>query len=804
MSETYNLIFFPTVQAGDDEAEVKSKLTSALKIDASKVDAWFSAGKPTLLLKGASYDVADRYMQAITQCGGNCNLQPSSENPNLSLVPKPANIFEFQCPSCGYEEELAAGTEFEDCPECGLVLDKWEEKQLREAEKEEIRRRLLRDARFQDEGESEQQKKEQELERIRALEREIMLELGIKPPSRFWTFYSGHPISLSTVFASLLISLSLSINFFVSQYFNDIEQQAVKAKPASQEVQQLAPLLANAVGLEQNGNGQMLSELATATQLIQGIGAGSKQEMISQTENMMKGAGSSEFVSAALNYQALSARSKEVPGGAAPVTINAGTLGGIRGLPGVNLFSDESLGKIAGPSEESGQDQLLNMISKKVPFPDPDNPNGADILVERIDRLDGSMMVGLMKALSTDYEWDLFLVSYVNGYLDDRLVSYASELSNQIKNPLLKIRAMGDILAYRVSQDPERNLRADKMKIRNVAKKLVDTDTEVRLMLSLGEMLAVYGAIDEPMNSLMSVEDLLDKTNSPADQAIISSRIALANLQQGNHALAKQNFTNAMKFAGRERDIANRINVFTLIAQRYYDARNTTLASEILTESQLIAATRLKGAERSRVFGQIAAAQLYTGDFDGAIISIANAGADKARDQLAGRLAETLITQSKPYQARRLIESISDQVEKTRLIARLITYTYYEDDADRAIALLGIYNDQVRLIDNDKQRIVLQSLFARLYARFGDVATAEQQFKDALTLSESLSGRSKAIARGLVALNQARALWIKEARETVEYMTEIVVKEPIDTEITEIKRVIENHLPESVLAKSSL
>ena len=246
------------------------------------------------------------------------------------------------------------------------------------------------------------------------------------------------------------------------------------------------------------------------------------------------------------------------------------------------------------------------------------------------------------------------------------------------------------------------------------------------------------------------------------------------------------------------------MNAFTLIAQRYYDARNTTLASEILTETQMIAATRLQGAERSRVFGQIAAAQLYMGDIDGAAISIANAGVDKAQDQLRGRLAETLITQSKPYQARRLIESISDPVEKTRLIARLITYTYYQEDADSAIALLRIYNDQIKLIDDDKQRIVLQSLFARLNARFGDVATAEQQFEGALMLSDALSGRSKAIARGLVALNQARALWIKEARETVEYMTEIVVKEPIDTEITEIKRVIENHLPESVLAKSSM
>lgn len=804
MSETFNLIFFPTVGADDDEAEVKSKLTAALKIDASKVDAWFSAGKPTLLLKGASYDVADRYMQAITQCGGNCNLQPSSENPNLSLVPKPTAVVAFVCPSCGHEEEFPPGTELEDCPACGLVLDKWEEKQAREAEKEEIRRRLLRDARFQDEGLDDRQKKEQELERLRKLEREIMLELGIKPPSRFWTFYSSHPISLSTLVASLLVSLSIAVSFFVNQHFDDIEDQVVLAQSASPEVQQLAPVLANAVGLEQNGNGQMLAELATATQLIQGIGAGSQQEMISQTENMMKGANASAFITAALKNNQFATTSKEGPGGAAPVTVNTDTLGGIRGLPGVESFTDESLVQISSPTEFSGQDQMLRMITKKVQFPDPENPNGADILVERIERLDGSMMVGLMKALSTDYEWDLFLSRYVGDYINQNLGSHASELTSQIKNPLLKVKAMGDVLAYWVSKDAERNLGTDKAKIRNVLRELKDIDTEVRLMLALGEKLAAYGALDEPMNSIDLVEEMLEKATSPGDKAIISSRIAISYLEQGSRSLAKQSFASAMKFAGRERDVATRMRAFTHIAQRYYDARNTTLASEILTEAQIFSATRLQGAERSQVFGEIAAAQFYMGDFEGATISIANAAVGKAKDQLAGRLAETLITQSKPYVARRLIESISDNVEQTRLMARLITYTYYHEDADRAVSLLATYNDQVKLIGNDKERIVLQSMFARLNVRFGDATIAKQQFEDALTLAESLSGRSKAVARGLVSLNQAKALWIKDARETVEYMTEIVVKEPIDSEITNTKRIIENHLPASVLAKSSI
>ena len=48
-----------------------------------------------------------------------------------------ANIVDFfVCPSCEHEEELERGTKLDVCPECGLVIAKWEEKMCEEAEKE--------------------------------------------------------------------------------------------------------------------------------------------------------------------------------------------------------------------------------------------------------------------------------------------------------------------------------------------------------------------------------------------------------------------------------------------------------------------------------------------------------------------------------------------------------------------------------------------------------------------------------------------------------------------------------------------
>lgn len=72
----------------------------------------------------------------------------------------------------------------------------------------------MRDARFKEEGNDDSTRKEDELKRLRALERELMIELGIKPPSRFWNFYSEHPVSISTAIATLLVTLSFALSIF--------------------------------------------------------------------------------------------------------------------------------------------------------------------------------------------------------------------------------------------------------------------------------------------------------------------------------------------------------------------------------------------------------------------------------------------------------------------------------------------------------------------------------------------------------------------------------------------------------------
>ena len=75
-------------------------------------------------------------------------LPSDGERANLSLVPKPLATELFYCPACEYEETVPAGQVMAECPKCGLVLAKWQERLREEKQKEDIRRRLLRDARL--------------------------------------------------------------------------------------------------------------------------------------------------------------------------------------------------------------------------------------------------------------------------------------------------------------------------------------------------------------------------------------------------------------------------------------------------------------------------------------------------------------------------------------------------------------------------------------------------------------------------------------------------------------------------------
>ena len=799
MSDHYNLIFFPTVKPGEDETEVKVQLAIKLKVDASKVDSWFASGKPILLLKDVAPDVADRYMQAIVECGGNCNMQPSgSDGKNsLALMPKPANVELFFCPACEYEEKLPEGQTYEQCPKCDLVTAKWSERQEEERKKKEIRRRLLRDARFKGDAKGDEDRKKEELAELKRLEAEIMKELGIKPPSRLWMIFSARPVSISVSIGILLVTLSSAISFMVSGYLDSQVTAEIAAEPASEKVQALAPSIVDAIGMQLSGNEDLVDELALVTQLIGGqqldVGA-----LSAATEQMMKGAGNEQFLDHANELSVLKTTTPGGFGEPAPVGVNRGTLGGIKGLPGIDQISDELLAKIKPGEISHGQEQVLDVLVYKLQMPDPKNPNGPDVLVNKIDKLDASKVVGLMKSLSRDLEWDRYLLSHMRGYLVGARLNQADQLTRTIRNPSLKIEGLMYEIDYLVQNDPDTNLKSMLARFSNELNSIESLDMRARFWLRLGVKLASAGVPGQPYDVMARVEDIADDASDAGDRAAVLARLAVANVDISDASGARVLFKRAMQSAAKADSVPSRVAAFAKIAQRYYDVRNLTMAGEILSEAQILTATELKTQQRAAVFVEIAIAQLYMGDLPGALQSIRNAATGSARQRLLMQLATWSIDEGEIYLAQALIEQMDSPAAEYRLAIRLISRVIHSGDDRKAAALINEYSPRPAAIEDSSLRALTLSQFARLHLRLRQPDRADQLFKEALAASDQMTGRKAAVTRGMIALDQARGLWIAKAKATMDEVMERIVSEPISSEIAATERVIKNQLPRAV------
>ncbi|HIG44089.1 MAG: hypothetical protein ABGY96_20715 [bacterium] len=783
MTDTFNLIFFPTIRGDAKKEEVKANLVSTLKVDSNKVEAWFTSGKPTLLLKNVVHDVADRYMQAIIKCGGSCNLQPSSENSSvLSLTPKPKNIEFFICPSCDYGEEIPLGTTQDECPECGLIIESYETRKVNEKERDEIRRRLIRDARIVEEDVNEESRKYEELARVRRLENEIMVDLGMRPAGKLWQYFTYHPVVVFSVIYVLLFATSAIILLFGVRYLATEKERAFLAGEPSMQIQDLARVTAAAVVLKQNENQMVLQEFAETTQRLRGR-PGNQEEVLLTATQMMRGASPASFLQSAETDRIRLSMTPAGPGEKLS-NVNLDTLGGVRGISGIEYFTPDQLLMVSAKAEQHGAESVLSMLGKKPVVSSVDDMRG------QLETLDGSTVINLIKKLSADYEWDRFLLGYVGVYTQAGLFEDASILSESIQNPLTKIAALGEIMVGQVSRDQDVNLDLGHARVGLEMEKISDPETVARLWSLLGKKLVSEGARNEPKNTMVRMEKLVTDTSDLYAKSVIAARYAVMRLSFFDNTGARKYFSVATDSAGRVTDTAMRISAFVKIAQRYYDARNLTLASEILYEAQILAATQLKTTKRSVLLGEIAYAQCYIGDVSGALLSVDNASTGHARDQLRGKLVETLISQDKVYVAREILSHVTDNVEASRLTLRLVSHLFHNENRSDAMALLDQSAPRVQMIRQPHLKALLLSQYARMYIRLDQTGVAEQYFSVATSLSSRLSGRTAAVVTGMVAYNQAKALQTRKSRGTLNGIRISVIGDPFSSEIESTEKII--------------
>ncbi len=807
MAETVNLVLYPEVQEGHSIEDVKARLCKTLSVDAATVDSWYSTESPTAILKDVEETVASKYVDAILQVGAQANLQPSGGDKSawsLEQMTKAEFTEFFVCPSCEYDEEVPQGEKPDQCPECGLVIAKWEEKMREEAEKEKIRRRLMRDQRHKGDQQADIDAKKAELERLKALEREIMLELGIKPPSQLWVIFERYTISISFVFTACIIMATGVAFHYVDDF---LDQEALEEKVAeapSSEVQGVAPVVAAAVGMQQSGNQAVVTEMADATQALHGL-TNHREQMLAATQQMMKGVQPEMFLQAAQNMTLPSNMAQLSPGEIEPARVNLDTVGGISGLTGVTDFTPAQLQEMSPPLLEHGHEQILSVLTDKQIIKDRLNPEGPDIIVEAIDEMDGSAIVNLMSTISRDQEWDQYLMSQVSQYLLNGDVDAAEKVADRIKNPVVRIESFGRIMEEQVINEEISALKVLNARVRLDLQKIANPDARAKVILDLGFRMADVGSETEPYDAMDRVAGLAADSEDLLEEAFLTSRLAVAKLRADDQPGAKRDLKKAVQLAGRIPELERRISAFSRIAQRYHDARNTTLAAEMLSEASVLAATKLEFAARSMAFGEIALAQAYMGDFAGARMSIDNASQGKAKQQLTSKVAEMLIGEQRYYEALSWMESLQDEVEYSRLELRLSSALFYSGRTREAINRMEQSAPRMRRIYELSERGLLTSQYGRFFARLGRTEESERLFEEAEEISAQLEGRKSQVNLALVALDRARVFQLARAKSIiVDELTDTVVKDPIDAEILATERIVRNLLPEGLVVEKEV
>ncbi len=798
MAENVDLFIFPAVQEGEDELKVKERLVKTLKVDEDTVNAWFASAEPTRILHDVGEDVADRYVKAIQKCGAECNTDTTG-NESLSLMPKTVHksTLKFICPSCEYEEDRPAEDGLpEQCPKCGLVLSKWEERLAEEAEKEKIRRRLLREARLREDGQDELDARRKELERIRALEREIMKELGLKPPGKFWIFFEQHPFPVALAILGTVVLATGFVFKTFDTYTEQEEREALIAAAPSEEIQTIAPVVSAAVQLQQLGKEGVIEEIAEVNQKMRGEDNAARTAIVKAAQQMMKGAEPEKFIAMAGQLQHKNTSSQPISGGSGSIPVNVDSMGGVTGLTGAASFDARSLASILPQSSEDGHQALLDVFSTQRSVLNPLNPEGPRVFVDEIDELDGSMIVDLMTSLAVDAEWDSFLGEQVRLLLDQQAYDKATELADRIRQPADMIKAHTDIMASQILDGDTVAAKLSRAKIRLELEEIADVDSKAELILWVGNALSAAGSKDEPAESIAMVEEMVADSRELFDKAILHSKLAVAYMYKGDKAKARLEFGRAMTTAGQISDTSRRLSAFIFIGQRQFDARNTTLASEIISEAEVLAATQLSPEERSIVFAQIAIARAYMGDFVGAEMALANASTGDARQQLLSKIAQMLIANDRYFQAMAVLEGIEDPVAYTRLWVSIITNYLYSNRLDEAAQGLQQAIPRARRIKDPGKRGLLLSQLARLAYRTGDAAQGSVLFREALDNSDVLQGRKKQINRGLVALDKTRVFLFEDGRDTLNGIEDILIKDPIGNELMATERTIKLLLPQ--------
>ena len=132
----YAVICKGKIKDGENADEVKKRLAKLFKIDAATVERFFT-GKPVIVKKGVSAEIAQKIKDAFGKAGAKCGLKSYAETEQVSdsewdyddtsQIILSMEIGFITCPKCGVEQE-----DLGECKKCGLLYEKHLKKEGKE------------------------------------------------------------------------------------------------------------------------------------------------------------------------------------------------------------------------------------------------------------------------------------------------------------------------------------------------------------------------------------------------------------------------------------------------------------------------------------------------------------------------------------------------------------------------------------------------------------------------------------------------------------------------------------------------
>lgn len=586
MDEQYDVVIYG-VKEGQEPGEVAQAIANALSISLDTATKLIARDNGATLAKALTQKDADRIIKTLSRLGARANRRPSrTSGLTLELV---AKTTKHDCPECGFSIELQEGETAPDtCPECGLVFSKYDQVKQRKQEEQRLRSKLQRVEEMRNQAELEEQARQAEAQRLKALEDRIRKELGIPAAvDKKWKLWTS---------AAVILVIGVGAGLGGARLFGNKEVTEQDRLLAEQMGEQGASLAAAPPP------SAMLMAATAAVGMPQAMLSTAQQQSLDQLMTL-----SQQVTDQSSTPMALTAP-QATDGLPAGVGIPGAPLSGLPGaVPASGTVGRTERG------DERGDAALQS-------DPPPLGSSGETDLT------------WLKAMLVEDADWDRFIADQARQALDRGNVKQARQLAERIQAPAMRLSVLAQI-ASQLARAGDRTAAMVIDRLLDQAETLSSVSTRAELIAQLAATeLSSPRARPGALRLIAKTEQWAMAIESPSEQATVWTRIGAAQAALGLTDDAHESIRRASATLQREIPVTAYVRITSGLAVAFerLNARDTAL--DLLAQGVEVAEGIDLPVPHDQAILAIAAAWAQIGALEQAVATSARVSTPSRRD----------------------------------------------------------------------------------------------------------------------------------------------------------------------------